>query len=69
MADWQMRTSTSAQGRAEAKTEMDEIVAEECVFCGDMMIASIDQPFISPEQQDDWLRSWTLPGNLSDTFA
>jgi hypothetical protein len=48
---------------------MDEIVAEECVFCGDMMIASIDQPFISSEQQDDWLRSWTLPGNVPDTFA
>jgi hypothetical protein len=66
----QMRSSSSSTtARLEAKAEIDDLVAEECVFCGELMISSIDQPFIAPEQQDDWLRSWMLPGASSPSSA
>jgi len=40
------------------KTEFDEMVAAECIFCGDIMIRSVDRPFVMPEEQD--LRSWMI---------
>lgn len=33
------------------KGELDEIVAGECLFCGELMIQSIDQPFTTPEEE------------------
>ncbi|XP_065192969.1 vacuolar protein sorting-associated protein 18 homolog [Sycon ciliatum] len=40
------------------KSELDDIVAADCVFCGEVMIKSIDKPFIDPKEYDDVLRSW-----------
>jgi len=40
------------------KAELDELVAAECLYCGDLMIRLIDRPFISDEQYDDVVRSW-----------
>lgn len=34
------------------REELDDIVASECVLCGDVMIKSIDQPFIGDEEMD-----------------
>ncbi|KAI8370705.1 uncharacterized protein BYT42DRAFT_99785 [Radiomyces spectabilis] len=41
------------------KEELDDIVASECVLCGDIMIKSIDQPFIG-EEEADVLASWAI---------
>lgn len=40
------------------KADQDELVASECVLCGEFMIRSIDQPFITPEEYDDVMKSW-----------
>ncbi|CAO3596798.1 unnamed protein product [Absidia cylindrospora] len=41
------------------KTELDDIVANECVYCGQIMIDSIDEPFISLDENDVVL-SWMI---------
>ncbi|KAG2188073.1 hypothetical protein INT44_000824 [Umbelopsis vinacea] len=41
------------------KEELDDIVASECVLCGDIMIKSIDQPFVS-EDEVDAVMSWSV---------
>ena len=47
-------------GHAEQlKDELDEIVASECALCGDIMIKSIDQPFIADDDVDV-IASWTV---------
>lgn len=41
------------------QTQLDEIVAGECVLCGNMMVNSIDEPFFDPndEESASWLIS------------
>jgi hypothetical protein len=34
------------------REELDDIIASECVLCGDAMIKSVDQPFIGDEEMD-----------------
>lgn len=41
------------------KEELDDIVASECVLCGDIMIKSIDQPFVN-EDEVDVVMSWSV---------
>lgn len=41
------------------REELDDIVASECVLCGDIMIKSIDQPFIGDEEIDI-ASSWAI---------
>jgi vacuolar protein sorting-associated protein 18 len=41
------------------KEELDDIVASECVLCGDIMIKSIDQPFVG-EDEVDAVMSWSV---------
>ncbi|XP_054163703.1 vacuolar protein sorting-associated protein 18 homolog [Oppia nitens] len=38
--------------------ELDDIVANECLYCGDIIISSIDQPFILPEEMNHALEDW-----------
>ncbi|XP_046364864.1 vacuolar protein sorting-associated protein 18 homolog isoform X1 [Haliotis rufescens] len=50
------RKSTSAaqigvNRDAEVKAELDDLVASECIYCGDFMIRCIDKPFI---EDDEW---------------
>ena len=48
-------TTTKEAG---AKEKLDSIVAEECVYCGDLMIKCIDQPFVDADERadvDSWL--------------
>eukprot|EP01094_Clydonella_sp_ATCC50884_P020588 TRINITY_DN4318_c0_g1_i1.p1 TRINITY_DN4318_c0_g1~~TRINITY_DN4318_c0_g1_i1.p1 ORF type:complete len:849 (+),score=315.48 TRINITY_DN4318_c0_g1_i1:254-2800(+) len=33
------------------KAELDEIIAGDCLFCGSLMISSIDQPFTTPDEE------------------
>ncbi|CAG8446869.1 13007_t:CDS:10, partial [Dentiscutata heterogama] len=41
------------------KDELDDYVASECVLCGDMMIKTIEMPFINDEESD-LLLSWAI---------
>lgn len=36
------------------KEELDELVSSECVFCGELMIKSVDKPFITPNEIAAW---------------
>lgn len=41
------------------REELDDIVASECVLCGDIMVKSIDQPFIGDEEIEV-ASSWSI---------
>ncbi|CAI5763982.1 vacuolar protein sorting-associated protein 18 homolog [Podarcis raffonei] len=56
-------TDTSSQGkgqlsREQMKADIDDIVAAECVYCGELMIRSIDKPFIDPQRYEEEMQSW-----------
>eukprot|EP01112_Ceratiomyxa_fruticulosa_P020451 TRINITY_DN6960_c0_g1_i1.p1 TRINITY_DN6960_c0_g1~~TRINITY_DN6960_c0_g1_i1.p1 ORF type:complete len:978 (+),score=224.54 TRINITY_DN6960_c0_g1_i1:223-3156(+) len=52
-----MQNSTTPQERL--KKELDEYIASECPLCGDIMIRSIDKPFIAIEEVEA-KRSWAI---------
>ncbi|EGG14862.1 7-fold repeat in clathrin and VPS proteins repeat-containing protein [Cavenderia fasciculata] len=41
------------------KNELDRIIAKECIYCGDLMIKSIEKPFIGDDEAD-LLTSWEI---------
>ncbi|XP_027053569.1 vacuolar protein sorting-associated protein 18 homolog [Pocillopora damicornis] len=51
-------SSVSSTSRETLKNELDELIASECPFCGEIMIRSVDQPFISPDEYESVLESW-----------
>ncbi|XP_046959364.1 vacuolar protein sorting-associated protein 18 homolog isoform X1 [Vanessa cardui] len=51
-------TSSGLPLREVLKNEIDDIVASECVFCGEHMIACIDKPFIADEDWDRVMKEW-----------
>ncbi|XP_074661920.1 vacuolar protein sorting-associated protein 18 homolog [Tubulanus polymorphus] len=55
----QRALSTSDQSQGLLKTELDEIVASECIYCGDYMIRCIDKPFIDAEEEEMIKQSWS----------
>ncbi|XP_022256973.1 vacuolar protein sorting-associated protein 18 homolog [Limulus polyphemus] len=40
------------------KMELDDLIASECLYCGDIMIRSVDAPFIDPEEYTEALQGW-----------
>ncbi|KAK3096988.1 hypothetical protein FSP39_005437 [Pinctada imbricata] len=57
----QIRTGQGSHEKkspAEIKAELDDLVASECIYCGDFMVRSIDKPFIDDEEQDSVMNSW-----------
>lgn len=44
--------------REQIKSDMDDIIASECVYCGELMIKSIDKPFIDPKKFEEEKSSW-----------
>lgn len=40
------------------RNEIDDIVASECIFCGEYMIQCIDKPFITDEDWDRVMKEW-----------
>ena len=41
------------------RSQLDDAVASECPFCGDLMIKEISQPFILPQESDE-RESWEI---------
>ncbi|XP_028033336.1 vacuolar protein sorting-associated protein 18 homolog [Bombyx mandarina] len=51
-------TSSGLPLREVLKNEIDDIVANECIYCGEHMISCIDKPFISDEDWDRVMKEW-----------
>ncbi|KAL6254778.1 hypothetical protein P5V15_014108 [Pogonomyrmex californicus] len=52
-------TSVSLSRRDQIKVDIDELVASECLYCGELMIESIDKPFIEEEDYERVMKEWT----------
>ena len=50
----------SGGGVAAARAALDAMVGAECPLCGDLIIRSITQPFISEHEAEETL-SWAIP--------
>ena len=50
--------SLPVQQEQSLKEEFDELVASECVFCGDIMIRMVDKPFVADEDYEAVKQSW-----------
>jgi len=42
----------------QAQAELDDLIASECVFCGDIMVRDIDKPFIDDQDFDRVMAEW-----------
>ncbi|TGZ50267.1 Vacuolar protein sorting-associated protein 18-like protein [Temnothorax longispinosus] len=51
--------SVSLSTRDQIKADIDELVASECLYCGELMIESIDKPFIEEEDYERVMKEWT----------
>ncbi|KAI9094312.1 Pep3/Vps18/deep orange family-domain-containing protein [Phlyctochytrium arcticum] len=51
--------STNRGTPEKIKEDLDELVASECPLCGDLMIKSIDKPFVGPDE-NEVVQSWSL---------
>jgi hypothetical protein len=40
------------------KEELDDLVASECIYCGDIMIRCVDKPFIEEKDYEAVIQSW-----------
>nr|XP_006811890.1 PREDICTED: vacuolar protein sorting-associated protein 18 homolog [Saccoglossus kowalevskii] len=46
---------TKQDQKNQVKLELDDIIAAECVYCGEMMIRSIDRPFLDSDEYSEGL--------------
>ncbi|XP_039596994.1 vacuolar protein sorting-associated protein 18 homolog [Polypterus senegalus] len=46
------------ESREQIKSDIDDIIAAECVYCGELMIKSIDKPFIDKQKYEEEKLSW-----------
>ena len=44
--------------KEQLRTELEDIIASECIYCGDIMIRLIDKPFIEESEMDEANLSW-----------
>lgn len=42
----------------QARAEIDDIIASQCLFCGDIVVKSIDKPFIEDDEFDAVTNEW-----------
>lgn len=57
-AELSAATASGLPLRELIRNEIDDIVASECIFCGEYMIACIDKPFIADEDWDRVMKEW-----------
>ncbi|CAK9834118.1 Vacuolar protein sorting-associated protein 18 homolog [Anthophora retusa] len=50
--------SVSLSTKDQIKADIDELVASECLYCGELMIESIDKPFIEEEDYEKVMKEW-----------
>ncbi|CAN4101721.1 unnamed protein product [Withania somnifera] len=53
---------TRCTNQAQIRSQLDDNVASDCPFCGDLMIREISLPFILPEDAEE-SESWEIPHN------
>lgn len=51
-------SSTSLSLRDQVKSDIDNIVASECLYCGEIMIRNLDKPFIDEKDYDKIMKDW-----------
>eukprot|EP00039_Didymoeca_costata_P012436 m.179806 g.179806 ORF g.179806 m.179806 type:complete len:122 (-) comp15481_c0_seq10:70-435(-) len=56
----QAQLKSSSGNQAELQSEFDEIIAGDCPSCGEMIIETVDEPFIPQEDYEKFLQSWSL---------
>lgn len=42
------------------KAEMDDVIAAECVLCGNAMIKTVDAPFIKDHEREALMLQWAV---------
>lgn len=50
--------STGMSARELVKSEIDNILASECLYCGENMIRNIDKPFIEDYDYEHIMKEW-----------
>lgn len=50
--------STGLSSRDIVRNDIDNIVASECLFCGENMIRNIETPFYTEHEYDQILKDW-----------
>ncbi|PNF16669.1 putative vacuolar protein sorting-associated protein 18 [Cryptotermes secundus] len=50
--------SATLSARDQVKSDIDSIIASECLYCGEMMIRAIDRPFIEDEDYEQVMKEW-----------
>ncbi|OXU27272.1 hypothetical protein TSAR_013576 [Trichomalopsis sarcophagae] len=50
--------SASLSTKEQIKADFDDLVASECLYCGELMIDSIDKPFIEEEDYERVMKEW-----------
>ncbi|XP_015595540.1 vacuolar protein sorting-associated protein 18 homolog isoform X2 [Cephus cinctus] len=50
--------SVSLSTKDQIKADIDDLVASECLYCGELMIESIDKPFIEEGDYERVLKEW-----------
>lgn len=50
--------STGMSAKEMVKAEIDNIVASECLYCGENMIRNIDKPFIEENEYEKIMKEW-----------
>ncbi|XP_043479320.1 vacuolar protein sorting-associated protein 18 homolog isoform X2 [Leptopilina heterotoma] len=50
--------SASLSTKDQIKADIDDLIASECLYCGDLMIESIDKPFIEEEDYERVMKEW-----------
>jgi len=57
--DQSVDSRSAAPSRGDqARAEMDDLIASQCLFCGDVMVKSIDKPFVEDDEYDEVMREW-----------
>ncbi|KAK8985317.1 hypothetical protein V6N11_068582 [Hibiscus sabdariffa] len=57
---------TSVSPPDKLRSQLDDAVAGECPFCGELMIGEISLPFIMPEEAQQQVTSWEIKQDLGN---
>jgi hypothetical protein len=54
-----MSAASIAAQVGKLKDELDELISAECLYCGEMMVTSVSQPFFD-ERDTAEIKSWQI---------